>query len=470
MLRLSQPLFVVGWLLCWCGIANAQQPGRIFPYQWPSGFSVNDITTADVQHALIWTGRYAGMADGAYGPNTRKGIADWLMSRGYPKGESLTGAQASELVSEGLRRRDQYGWSLLVDDAVGFSVGVPTAIATLQVPKWDDGLLQYIAPGRIAETISVNPSQNACVELGNLYQGFSSLKGQSVTYKAQSDDWFVIAGQDAQSLYYMRAQCRQQALVAAVLSIPPGEDLSFLFVELGNSLSLRPVLTPYAKPAPRIVRPELSPYAAAVSSAAAPVAPPEPPIGDRSGKTTLINLALSDGRELKPQEVFAKASEAVYVVATSDAFGSAVAVSDNELLTNCHIVKGTTAVTLFREGDKQAARVSSANPEADRCILTVSRTLPKWVKVRPYADVKIGERVYTIGTPKGLELTLAEGIVSSKRTANGTRYVQTSAPISPGSSGGGLFDAQGNLIGITTFMFKDSQNLNFAIAAEEFAK
>ena len=106
----------------------------------------------------------------------------------------------------------------------------------------------------------------------------------------------------------------------------------------------------------------------------------------------------------------------------------------------------------------------------NRLSILVSTTLPKWVKVRPYADVKVGERVYTIGTPKGLELTLAEGIVSSKRAADGTRYVQTSAPISPGSSGGGLFDAQGNLIGITTFMLKDSQNLNFAIAAEEYAK
>jgi S1-C subfamily serine protease len=67
-------------------------------------------------------------------------------------------------------------------------------------------------------------------------------------------------------------------------------------------------------------------------------------------------------------------------------------------------------------------------------------------------------------------LTLAEGIVSSKRAKDDERLFQTSAPISRGSSGGGLFDAHGNLVGITTFMIKDAQNLNFAIAAEEFAK
>jgi S1-C subfamily serine protease len=179
---------------------------------------------------------------------------------------------------------------------------------------------------------------------------------------------------------------------------------------------------------------------------------------------------LGQSTELRPQEVFARASEAVYVVQTSEALGSAVAISDRELLTNCHVVKDAPVVQLIREGEKQLARVVSANPDADRCVLAVSGTLPSWVKVRPYADVKIGERVYSIGTPKGLELTLADGIVSSKRAGDGTRYIQTSAPISHGSSGGGLFDAQGNLIGITTFMFKDSQNLNFAIAAEEYAK
>ena len=50
------------------------------------------------------------------------------------------------------------------------------------------------------------------------------------------------------------------------------------------------------------------------------------------------------------------------------------------------------------------------------------------------------------------------------------RVIQTSAPISHGSSGGGLFDSGGNLLGITTFMLKDAQNLNFAIAAEEYAR
>jgi hypothetical protein len=125
----SRFLLAIG-LTCLSGIADAQQPGRIFPYQWPSDFPSNDITTADVQHALIWTGRYAGMADGAYGPSTKKGIANWLTSKGYPGSETLTVPQASQLVSEGLKQRDRYGWALLVDDAIDFSIGVPTAVSS----------------------------------------------------------------------------------------------------------------------------------------------------------------------------------------------------------------------------------------------------------------------------------------------------------------------------------------------------
>jgi S1-C subfamily serine protease len=103
-------------------------------------------------------------------------------------------------------------------------------------------------------------------------------------------------------------------------------------------------------------------------------------------------------------------------------------------------------------------------------VLRTDAKLAKWVTVRPYDDIKVGERAITIGTPQGLELTAAEGIVSSKRLYNQTRVVQTSAPISQGSSGGGLFDARGHLLGITTFYFRGGQNLNFAVAAEEYAQ
>jgi serine protease Do len=84
--------------------------------------------------------------------------------------------------------------------------------------------------------------------------------------------------------------------------------------------------------------------------------------------------------------------------------------------------------------------------------------------------LEIGEKLYSIGAPLGLELTLSDGLLSAKRALSGSHLIQTTAPISPGSSGGGLFDAYGNLVGITTFLLKNSENLNFAIAAQGYLK
>lgn len=228
-------------------------------------------------------------------------------------------------------------------------------------------------------------------------------------------------------------------------------------------------------PAPPAVAPPLMPPQPQPSaSTPPPTRPPSAPnVADRSGKTNMIRLILGDGTELKPHEVFEKASGAVYIVKAEKSLGSAIAVGERDLLTNCHVVESATTVTLEREGVRFPAAVVAANANADRCVLRIAATaqpLPNWVRVRPYADVKVGERVFTIGTPRGLELTLAEGIISSKRVKEGERLLQTSAPISRGSSGGGLFDAQGNLVGITTFMIRDAQNINFAIAAEEYAR
>gem|GEM_PF-6105546 len=73
--------------------------------------------------------------------------------------------------------------------------------------------------------------------------------------------------------------------------------------------------------------------------------------------------------------------------------------------------------------------------------------------------------MYAIGAPQGLELSLSEGIVSQLR-GGFPPIIQTTVAISPGSSGGGLFNKNGELVGITTFQLKEGQNLNFALPVE----
>jgi S1-C subfamily serine protease len=190
--------------------------------------------------------------------------------------------------------------------------------------------------------------------------------------------------------------------------------------------------------------------------------------------------ARAGGPAMNPAEVYKKVERSVYVVvaATSlaDAFeenivlGSGVAVSDRLLLTNCHVVMDHPVIRIVRDDEVGEATLVGGDRNTDRCIIkSSSRALMPVPGVRAYKDLAVGERVFAVGTPHALERTLSEGLVSGLRQHAGIDMVQTTAPLSPGSSGGGLFDDRGNLIGITTLAsIYGAQNLNFAIAASAF--
>jgi S1-C subfamily serine protease len=191
--------------------------------------------------------------------------------------------------------------------------------------------------------------------------------------------------------------------------------------------------------------------------------------------------AVVQEKERSPSDLFRISSTSVYTVVAmagrssigkkrnNVAVGAAVAISPNQLITNCHIAR-TRPVIVIKRGDlHERAHLQYADPNTDRCYLqTQTLQLSPVSGIRSYKDLTVGERVYTIGAPAGLENTLGEGIISGLRNDGRNRLIQTSAGISRGSSGGGLFDNRGNLIGITTFYLRESQNLNFAISAEDY--
>ncbi|HMC97190.1 MAG TPA: serine protease [Flavobacteriales bacterium] len=83
--------------------------------------------------------------------------------------------------------------------------------------------------------------------------------------------------------------------------------------------------------------------------------------------------------------------------------------------------------------------------------------------------VRVGQRIYVIGTPQGLPATFSDGLVSSVRTGEGVSRIQITAPISPGSSGGPVLNAKGQLVGVAVEQFREGQNLNFAIPAADLS-
>ena len=110
------------------------------------------------------------------------------------------------------------------------------------------------------------------------------------------------------------------------------------------------------------------------------------------------------------------------------------------------------------------------DPKIDACMVfaAIDAAVPDTFNA---LDLLPGEKVFAVGAPQGLELSISEGIVSARRghiLFDPPLLIQTTAAMSPGSSGGGLFDARARLVGITSFRLKDAQNLNFAIAIHEY--
>jgi serine protease Do len=187
-------------------------------------------------------------------------------------------------------------------------------------------------------------------------------------------------------------------------------------------------------------------------------------------------LATTPAHALTAEQVYAKVSPSVWRVMTYDADnlplgqGSGVVVEAEALVTNCHVLARAKRVAVKREKESFDAKLSLWDVKRDVCQLKVPGLKAPLVAVADSAKVAVGQNVFAIGNPKGLELTMSAGLVSSLRRneAGQLILIQTSAAISGGSSGGGLFDDQARLVGLTTIgsVTGDAQNLNFAVPSE----
>ena len=183
--------------------------------------------------------------------------------------------------------------------------------------------------------------------------------------------------------------------------------------------------------------------------------------------------------------IFRQAAPSVVLVYALDsvgeeiAQGSGVVVGENYVATNCHVLEGAWNIKIRQtESDETFAMGASrarTDEERDLCLLFVA-DLAKPPAAQPAQmagarGLEIGAEVFAIGAPNGWELSFTRGIVSQLRDIDGESapLIQTDAAITSGSSGGGLFDENGRLVGITTLGSKDG-NFNFAMPAEWVAE
>ncbi len=185
----------------------------------------------------------------------------------------------------------------------------------------------------------------------------------------------------------------------------------------------------------------------------------------------LLSIPPAEVLALTPAQVYDKVKDSVVVVKSLDSRGkemsqgSGVILPSGKIATNCHVVEGGVSYLVGRGKKFVPSAYYGGDADKDVCLLEARGLSGKPAQPGRTGDLKVGVPVYAVGAPQGLELSISDGIVSQLRGVQ-TPLIQTTAAISPGSSGGGLFDGEGRLVGLTTLYIEGGQNLNFAIPVE----
>ena len=153
--------------------------------------------------------------------------------------------------------------------------------------------------------------------------------------------------------------------------------------------------------------------------------------------------------------------------------------SQGHVITNFHVIKGSSEATIrLEDGRDYKAALVGVSPSHDLAVLkiTVATESPPPIPIGESDDLKVGQKVYAIGNPFGLDWTLTTGIISALNRSLGSEggqniehLIQTDAAINPGNSGGPLLDSYGRLIGINTAIYSPSgasAGIGFAVPVD----
>lgn len=199
----------------------------------------------------------------------------------------------------------------------------------------------------------------------------------------------------------------------------------------------------------------------------------------------LLVCQMAHGQSANNVYAQVKRSVGIVIVSTFEgqlvASGSAVTVSSQTMVTNRHVLLPGHRYQVLTTSGVHEAYMTTCDSTQDLCLLDVKTLDANPVEFGDANRLSVGDTVYAIGAPNEIgnivgvsnatnqksysppQLTLSNGLITALRPVEDGNIIQTNAAISPGSSGGGLFDAQGRLIGITTFMMKSGQSLNMAL-------
>ena len=173
-----------------------------------------------------------------------------------------------------------------------------------------------------------------------------------------------------------------------------------------------------------------------------------------------------------PQQIAKKALASTVLLVMEDAngqplsLGSGFFVRNGQVATNLHVVKGASrgyAKLVDQKTKYDIEGITAVDAGRDLVILNIPVPRAQVISLGNSDTVQVGEPIYAVGNPRGLEGTFSQGIISSIRKVGTDKILQLTAPISPGSSGGPVLNDKGQVIGVSVATFRGGQNLNFAI-------
>lgn len=187
-----------------------------------------------------------------------------------------------------------------------------------------------------------------------------------------------------------------------------------------------------------------------------------------AGLLFMAALALRvSAADLTPAQIAERATPSVVLIRVPDGLGSGFVVgADGRFVTNYHVIRGAKQATVVAADGHEYKDVEllAADIAHDLVLLRVSARNLTPLPLGDSASARPGQHVVAIGHPLGLGNTVSDGLVSAVREiSKDLTLLQISAPISPGSSGGPVFNDRGEVIGISALVISSGQNLNFAI-------
>lgn len=337
------------------------------------------------------------------------------------------------------------GW-IRVIGALVVMIVVPAAITDRLLPKDDPARGRGLPTDVFALTWLAVPVLVAVV-LGSMTHGALQLEGERQA--AAQHDWLA-------RLAMALAGKAEGIAAAAPAAAPSASASTSAVVASASAASLASVAPP---------------------PSAAPT--PEPPPKKQAG-------------DLTPAELFKRLAPAVVTIVMMDEAGREIAGgtgfvidASGTTVTNHHVIdEGSKINVKFMEGAVyEDITMLADDPANDLALLRLTLGKPKSGKPPSFEALKlgnsdsvvVGERAISIGNPLGLDHTLTDGLVSARRMIEGRPWIQMSVPVSPGNSGGPLFNMRGEVIGVTTAqigmgLMGRGQNLNIAVPAKTVAQ